>query len=274
MYKERTSIKIKMLRSLFAFVPFLALMLVGSVGALSNSDYWPEYSAFYTAAGGPNWLNKNGWLNDSVSICSWHGIECAANISSVDPLQVIQKIMLNDNGLSGTIAWNTLTPLIGLQYLDLDSNFLTGDLSFFAQKASLPLFQSISYFDLSHNLLRNQIPDLNFPSLDALLLGYNHFQGSLPPFTHLKKMTYLDIQANGLSYSLPDLDLPMLTTLYLQNNSFTGFYHSICMIHALSSFPLMFLVQGRFLAFRSFLYSKLFIFGKINSMEAFATSNP
>ena len=74
---------------------------------------------------------------------------------------------------------------------------------------------------LIDNGLINQIPELNLPMLNWLLLSENNLSGLIPDF-NLPRLKILELNNNKLSGFVSDLDLPELNKLDLSYNNLTG----------------------------------------------------
>lgn len=63
----------------------LSVLLCVSFASVSANDcpYYDTLSEFYTATGGPNWIDNTGWLGDGCpcsekGVGSWYGIGCVS----------------------------------------------------------------------------------------------------------------------------------------------------------------------------------------------------
>lgn len=125
----------------------------------------------YVSTGGPGWANRAGWLAPNTSVCTWHGVGCAAGASAV-----VTSLVLPSNQLVGSLP-ASLSALSGLQLLVLNNSFITGSLP-----STIGALAPLSYLDLSNNALVGSIPDA---------------------LTSLTALTYVDLDTNGLSGSIP-----------------------------------------------------------------------
>lgn len=135
--------------------------------------------------------NRVQW-NASTSACTWVGVECNANRSSVISLR------LPGVGLMGPVPADTIGKLTHLRVLSLRSNRLSG------------LIPS----DFS-----------NLKQLRSLYLNANLFSGEFPvSLTELAHLKRLDLSRNFFTGSMPFSvnNLTQLTGLFLENNGFTG----------------------------------------------------
>lgn len=112
--------------------------------------------AFYNAAAGPNWHNRDNWLTDAP-LARWHGIETG-------PSGRVTTLALHGNGLQGAVP-PELGRLASLTVLDLGSNGFSGPIP----------------------------PELgNLRNLEQLYLPFMQLSGPLPPqlgnLTNLRRM--------------------------------------------------------------------------------------
>ena len=75
--------------------------------------------------------------------------------------------------------------------------------------------------DLSANNLSGTLPNLSFPNLIELYLGFNKLTGNIPVL-NTPSMVYLDLSSNQLNGSIPNFNLPSLIKLFLENNQLSG----------------------------------------------------
>ncbi|CAI0393356.1 unnamed protein product, partial [Linum tenue] len=130
--------------------------------------------------------------NNKSSVCSWVGIECDADQSSVHSLR------LPGAGLVGPIPPQTLGRLSQLRVLSLRSNRLSGEIP----------------SDFS-----------NLTLLRSLYLQNNAFSGGFPAgVTPLARLTRLDLSSNNFTGPIPFAvnNWTRLTGLFLENNAFSG----------------------------------------------------
>ncbi|CAI9266688.1 unnamed protein product [Lactuca saligna] len=140
--------------------------------------------------------NSNSKWNssqDSTNPCSWTGVSCAPNNSSVTSLSLCSFSISNDDD-----SWSSLVcDIETLQSLNLSSNQLTS--------IPQPIFSScggLKALNFSNNNLNGPLPSFQgFRSLEVLDLSRNSFE------------TSIDSQLNGLNG---------LKSLSLSGNKFTG----------------------------------------------------
>ncbi|KAI3893161.1 hypothetical protein MKX03_020186 [Papaver bracteatum] len=153
------------------------------------------------------------------------------NLGNLISLGVIQ---LRDNNLGSGQAddLNFLDSLVNctnLRVLIVGINNFGGTLP-----SSIANFTTnLDQLDFSNNQIYGSIPPgiKNLQGLTTLILGYNHFTGSIPSGSipsslgHCKSLQSLELQTNRLSGSIPKqvFELSSLSLgLDLSNNSFTG----------------------------------------------------
>ncbi|XP_022867040.1 probable inactive receptor kinase RLK902 [Olea europaea var. sylvestris] len=155
------------------------------------------------------------WNISSPTPCSWAGVNCSPDNSSVIELR------LPGMGLSGTLPANTISNLTNLQTLSLRYNALSGPLpaDLFS---SLLLLRSLY---LHQNFFSGEIPDSLFSlkSLVRVNLAENNFSGPISSgFNNLTHLTTLYLQENHFSGSIPELNLPSLVQFNVSYNNLTG----------------------------------------------------
>lgn len=135
-------------------------ILVNAASPVLESDSL-ALVALFNSAGGNNWTNKEGWLQEGVPVANWHGV--AVNEGRVTGLNLYY------NELAGTIP-PELGNLTHLVELYLAGNQLTGDVP-----QEFNNLDSLVTVDLGGNLLVN-LPDLtDMLSVADLYVQDNHF---------------------------------------------------------------------------------------------------
>ncbi|KAK9281399.1 hypothetical protein L1049_004299 [Liquidambar formosana] len=180
---------------------------------LSKTDA-PDVSALRVMYGSLNSPSQlTGWKSSGGDPCgqSWKGIKCSGSS--------VTEIRLSDLGLTGSMGYQ-LSSLTSVTYFDLSNNNLKGDIPY-----QLP--PNTLHIDLSGNGFTGGVPYSisQMTDLKYLNLGQNQLSGQLSDmFGQLPKLTEMDLSSNSLSGNLPQSfgSLSSLTTLYLQNNQFTG----------------------------------------------------
>ncbi|CAN4100015.1 unnamed protein product [Withania somnifera] len=155
----------------------------------------------------------NGWKSNGGNPCedSWHGIKCAGSD--------VTEIHLSGLGLTGSLGFQ-LDKLEKVTYFDVSKNNLKDNIPY-----QLP--PHIQHLDLSENQFGGTVPYSisQMADLKSLSLNNNKLSGSLSDiFGKLTKLTEMDLSYNSISGSLPQSlkSLSSLSKLHIQNNQFTG----------------------------------------------------
>ena len=119
----------------------IALQTVGPIGAVGDRE---ALTALYEATGGPDWLEREGWLTDAP-LGSWHGVDTADNGR-------VYRLNLGQNDLAGEIPAE-VGDLAGLMELVLPGNRLTGKVP-----AEVGDLASLAVLDLGWNDLTGEMP--------------------------------------------------------------------------------------------------------------------
>lgn len=152
--------------------------------------------------------------NPNASTCTWVGVECDADNTSVYSLR------LPGVGLVGPIPPNTLGQLAGLRVLSLRSNRLSGSLP--SDFSNLTLLRSLY---LQNNNLSGSFPSAvpSLPRLTRVDLSTNNFTGPIPfSLNNLTKLTGLFLEKNGFSGLLPSLSQSSLVDFNVSDNNLNG----------------------------------------------------
>uniref|UniRef100_A0A0E0E946 non-specific serine/threonine protein kinase n=1 Tax=Oryza meridionalis TaxID=40149 RepID=A0A0E0E946_9ORYZ len=146
----------------------------------------------------------NSWQNHTTP-CNWTGIECSRNA----PL-VVTTISLPNSSVSGRLGELNFSALPFLNYIDLSSNSLIGEIL-----PSIGTLFALSYLDLTDNMLHGRIPSEigDMRSLSQYLgLSLNNLTVHIPP--SLGNLTML----MDISIHLNDLVGPILEELWKLTN--------------------------------------------------------
>ncbi|KAK2659252.1 hypothetical protein Ddye_005785 [Dipteronia dyeriana] len=124
------------------------------------------------------------------------------------------------NRLDGSLP--TFHGFLGLQFLDLSYNNLTGEIG-----RELDELVSLKSLNLSRNLFIKSIPTNlgKSKALEQLELSVNQFQGVIPDqIADFGNLTLIDLSVNRLSGSIPDRigELSKLEVLILSSNNLSG----------------------------------------------------
>lgn len=112
------------------------------------------------------------------------------------------------------VRWVKVGNKCRVRYIDLHENGLAGQIP----NLNLPELQRLI---LDKNQLGGQIPNFNLPKLFALQLDSNQLSGTIPNF-NFPEMWYLDLTHNRLSGSIPNFNFPKVEHLWLADNQLTG----------------------------------------------------
>ena len=169
--------------------------------------------ALYRATGGPNWVDRDGWLTDAP-LGEWRGVE-------VDDGSMVVRLDLFRNGLSGSIP-SELGSLSNLEWMRLDWNELTGPIP--PELGDLANLRSLG---LSGNDLTGPIPPElgGLSNLEQLRLDWNELTGPIPPeLGDLANLRSLGLSGNDLTGPIPPElgGLSNLEQLYFGGNELTG----------------------------------------------------
>ena len=80
--------------------------------------------AIYEATDGTHWKDKNGWLGDPGSECTWKGVMCGSRLPGPT---TVTSLTLSENNLRGAIP-EAAGQLTHLENLDIYGNALSGKL--------------------------------------------------------------------------------------------------------------------------------------------------
>jgi hypothetical protein len=144
---------------------------------------------------------------------------------SIGAMTQLQKISMSYNILQGTIDGSIFSNLSKLTHLEVESNYLEGDIP--SQISQLP---DLAYIYLRRNLLTINLPTLlsygNLPSIFALWLDGNTVQGSIPTSIgeNHPDLASLSITNTTLGGPIPTEMglLSNLQRLWLYENALTG----------------------------------------------------
>ncbi|GAB2268611.1 hypothetical protein Dimus_003566 [Dionaea muscipula] len=167
-------------------------------------------NVMYTSLNSPHALD---WKSSGGDPCgdSWQGITCSGSD--------VTEIKLSGLGLTGSLGYQ-LSSLSSVTYFDVSNNNIKGEIPY-----QLP--PDVVHLDLSSNGFTGNVPYSisQMTDLKYLNLGHNQLNGQLTDmFSQLRKLASLDLSYNTLTGNLPQSfrSLSSLGTLYLQNNQFTG----------------------------------------------------
>ena len=191
----------------------------------------------------PGWVRRRGWV-DTTDVCTWHGLECNAS-------GFVEKIDLNENGLTGYLPPETTLLADSLKSIDLFRNILhnegdegnafLGKLTnleqlFFGQTSfdydgiptELGLLTNLRELDFSYTLYFGALNGETFSkltNLEYLAMSGNAYDGPLPAgITSLPNLQYLYASFSHLSGM--DLNfvpqMPSIKELWIDDNPEIG----------------------------------------------------
>ncbi|KAK1260095.1 putative inactive receptor kinase [Acorus gramineus] len=152
--------------------------------------------------------------NSSASACTWVGVTCSSDASSVVALR------LPGVGLLGPLPPSTLGRLSNLRVLSLRSNRLSGPLP-----SDLSNLSHLRSLYLQGNLLSGGFPATltNLTRLTRLDISNNNFSGEIPfAVNNLRRLTGLFLERNNFSGPLPSISVESLSGFNVSSNRLNG----------------------------------------------------
>jgi Leucine-rich repeat (LRR) protein len=191
----------------------------------------------YNATFGQRWLSNSGWMDSAGTECTWFGVTCNSDQTSVTAIDLkenllsrtlpqsignltnLQLLNLSNNTLYGDIPIS-MGSLANLQTLDLSNNWLS-----IATLESLTSLCNLRVLNLSSNLIRGTIPDSmgNLSRLQILDFSNNYLGGSISSsLGNLTNLQSLGLSNDSLGGSIPESlgSISGLQSLLLDGNSF------------------------------------------------------
>ncbi len=143
--------------------------------------------AIYNNANGPDWVDNDGWMNETLHHCQWYGISC------------------NDEG--------------HITSIELRDNNLAGQFPVYTRKTDWG-----EPADLESESYHNKYGLANLHKLEMVDLGYNKLQGAIEyrSLYNLPSLRHFDISGNQLSGEIDALVTPVLTYSDFSNNNFNS----------------------------------------------------
>jgi hypothetical protein len=169
----------------------------------------------------PGWYTAQGWLRDGNEVCNdWWGITCNSNGQ-------VEKLELNENGLTGYLPPETALLHDSLKYVDLFDNMIhnKGEVgnSFLGELTNLEfLFYGRTNFEYEG------IPSViaKLTKLQQYDCSYTIYVGPLQgsTFAPLTSLNYLAMDGNSYNSALPEelITLPSLEFLFVGFSNLEG----------------------------------------------------
>ncbi|KAJ6732652.1 PROTEIN STRUBBELIG-RECEPTOR FAMILY 5 [Salix koriyanagi] len=197
--------------SLLGFLVASLVILTTLVHSKTDSEDVSALNVMFTSLNSPSKLS--GWQSSGGDPCgdSWEGIQCSGSS--------VTQIKLTGLGLTGSLGYQ-LANLKSVTYFDVSKNNLKNDIPY-----QLP--PNAATLDLSNNGFTGSVPySISLMTkLQNLNLNHNKLNGQLSDmFQKLSKLKTLDLSHNSISGNLPQSfsAFSSLSTLHLQDNEFTG----------------------------------------------------
>lgn len=193
--------------------------------------------AIYNSTGGANWTNKTGW-DFSTPVVSWDDNTKTGWYGIIVTNGHITSLVLNRNNLVGTIPPSNLVQLSNLQYLLLNNNSLSGNIS-----SDIRLLNNLINLDLSSNQFTGSIPSEigQLINLQSLNLSRNQISGEIPStIGSLSNLKNITLSVNKLTGTLPQeiSNLTNLESLSVGNNKLSGNIYVITTLRNLTHFDI------------------------------------
>ncbi|XP_004507279.1 receptor-like protein EIX2 [Cicer arietinum] len=134
----------------------------------------------------------------------------------------LRALFLSNNMFTGSLSLFCTSSFQSLTFLDLSSNLLGGKLSDCWKN-----FESLKVLNLAKNNLSGKIPNSfgTLEQIESIHLNNNKFCGEIPPLTLCSNLRLIDFGDNSLQGTIPlwiGHYLPQLTVLRVRGNKFQG----------------------------------------------------
>jgi len=198
---------------LFYIMVTACQFFVTSHGAITDAEILVTFkNSLSTNSLLSNWnVSGNPPCNGSTN--NWVGLRCNGD-------GTIDKLQLENMGLTGTINIDILTQLSKLRTLSFMNNSLEG---------SMPQVKKIGPLKnlfLSNNSFSGKIAEDAFDGMNSLRevhLAHNEFTGGIPrSLVSAQKLTKLSLEGNQLDGKLPGFPQENLTVFNAADNNFEG----------------------------------------------------
>ncbi|KVI06344.1 probable inactive receptor kinase At2g26730 [Cynara cardunculus var. scolymus] len=202
------------IRSLFwgGFVFFLLF----SVGKTEKEDVIDALVTFMENLDPKDMQNTTNWgWNRSSDPCTtkWQGVTCDTGN------QTVQKIVLEQLNLSGTLDFESVCEETSLLSLSLKYNNLSGSLP-----PEISNCKRLRHLYLSGNRFSGNLPDslTDLANLKRIDISNNEFSGKLPDMSRITGLLSFFAQNNHFTGQLPNFNYRQLEDFDVSNNGFSG----------------------------------------------------
>ncbi|KAL5985460.1 hypothetical protein ACLOJK_027444 [Asimina triloba] len=180
-----------------------------------KSHLFDVSNSLYDWSSAPS-IGKNHSKNFSIAACSWSGVTCNSNSTSLIGLDLSQR------NLSGSISGSHLKSLVDLVDLNLSFNSFSGQLP-----KELFGLANLRSLDISRNSFDGRFPDgiSSIPYLEVFDAFSNSFSGPLPvEIASLSFLRVLNLAGSYFEGPIPPEygSFRSLEFLHLAGNSLTG----------------------------------------------------
>ncbi|PIN23864.1 Serine/threonine protein kinase [Handroanthus impetiginosus] len=193
--------------ALFNWLVLRSNLAVTFVSSKTDSNDVSALNVMYSGMNSPSQLD--GWKSSGGDPCDdfWKGISCSG--SKVTEIELLVAVSLCIHSL-----W------VHVHGSDLSGLELTGSLGY-----KLSELTSVTYFDLSKNKFKGNIPYQLPPNVERIDLSKNEFDGNVPySISQMTRLKEIDLHGNKLNGQLSDMfgKLSQLTEMDLSFNSLSG----------------------------------------------------
>ncbi|CAL2233353.1 unnamed protein product [Prunus armeniaca] len=201
----------------FSYFPKLHLSsnkLEGPIPSFLSKASYLDLSSNKLESPIPSVLSKSSYLDLSSNKLEGPIPSVLSNVTHLD---------LSNNKLSGSISFLCSSAAIGLVFLNLSSNNVSGQVP-----DCLTHLENLVMLDLSYNALSGKIPTTigSVFGIETLKLRSNRFVGQLPAsLKNCTSLVVIDVGDNKLSGPIPEwlgVSLKNLIILMLSSNHFNG----------------------------------------------------
>ncbi|XP_077236663.1 putative inactive receptor kinase At2g26730 [Tasmannia lanceolata] len=197
----------------FWVLPIFLILLLQSANSADDGERKALLSFFDELSNGnrPTDISFFGW-NSSSDPCSWQGIKC-------DPRSSVQKVILQNLGLSGTLNSSSICSLPSLTVLLVQNNSINGEISL-----EIGNCKGLTRLFLNDNSFSGKLPDSisRLINLKRLYVSNNNFSGDLPDLAKISGLISFLAQNNQFTGEIPKFDFSNLEEFNVSFNNFSG----------------------------------------------------